>query len=119
MMKKYIDKLGPSGGTMYSYAINFARTVFENSPPVVRDEYNQERKKVMMFLSDGDPQPRLRVAPHPDVAKYDHVPLNLVLIRTQHCLFRATVFRDRVQPVRSYTPTFPLGAQPNRNRSST
>jgi len=31
------------------------------------------------------------------VAKRAHDPLNLVLILTQHCLIRATVFRDRVR----------------------
>ena len=46
--------------------------------------------------------------PHTDDAKNDHVPLNLVLIQTQHCLFRATVLRDRVPPVRSYTPNLSI-----------
>ena len=44
---------------MYSYALNFAKTIFENSETNVTDEQyaneSNQRKRVMMFLSDGDP----------------------------------------------------------------
>ena len=55
-MRQFIDQITAGGTSHYSYGVNFARYIFTRTASQdIPSERDQERLKIMMFISDGEP----------------------------------------------------------------